>query len=282
MKKISLLIGIAVALILPACVFANVSDDTFTATSTSLASTFPYASTTAISADTISAGSIYDTNLATPAGTLTAIDPTGHLVATSSGAVSSVTSATSSLIFTILSGIVNGSLNLAHSNIFTVAQSISGNVSGALDYTVTNMNNGILSSARMRVQNNLLHLGYLMITASNYLANGTIKPDQMNIVNDTASNGMLFVNINGAQPIVYSTDKNTTDLVLTATHNAGFGTTTPGVKLDVFSTGTTTARLDSNSSSKGGCLVIKDVDGIGYTYLTTEAGVPTYSTTSCK
>lgn len=68
----------------------------------------------------------------------------------------------------------------------------------------------------------------------------------------------------------------------TASGNVGIGTTTTGVLLDVFSTGTSTIRLDSNSTSKGGCIEIKDKSGIGYTYLYAEDGVLYSDTVSCK
>lgn len=62
----------------------------------------------------------------------------------------------------------------------------------------------------------------------------------------------------------------------------GVGTSTPGVLLDIFSTGTSTTRIDSNSTTKGGCLVMKDSDGSGYTYISANNGVLTASTNSCQ
>ena len=44
---------------------------------------------------------------------------------------------------------------------------------------------------------------------------------------------------------------------------------------------TTTVFLDS-TSTKGACVVIKDSDGSGYTYLTANNGAGTFSTTNCR
>lgn len=64
--------------------------------------------------------------------------------------------------------------------------------------------------------------------------------------------------------------------------NTGIGTTTPGFLLDVYSTGTSSARIDSNSTTKGSCLIMKDSDGVGYTYVTANNGVLTASTIACN
>lgn len=66
------------------------------------------------------------------------------------------------------------------------------------------------------------------------------------------------------------------------TPNYGFGTTTPAVKGDFFSTGTSTVRADSNSSTKGGCFALKDVDGSGYTYVYANNGTLVASTVNCN
>lgn len=62
----------------------------------------------------------------------------------------------------------------------------------------------------------------------------------------------------------------------------GIGTTSPGFLLDSFSTATTTIRVDSNNATRGACLVLKDRDGSGYTYVTGNNGVLTASTNACN
>jgi len=73
-----------------------------------------------------------------------------------------------------------------------------------------------------------------------------------------------------------------TNLYITPSGNVGIGTTTPSSLFQIFNTATSTASIDSNSASRGGCLEIKDRDGGGYTYITTLDGVMTASQTSCK
>lgn len=62
--------------------------------------------------------------------------------------------------------------------------------------------------------------------------------------------------------------------------NVGFGTSTPVANLSVSSGVTTTVYLDS--TAKGTCIVIKDSDGSGYTFLTANNGAGTFSTTDCR
>lgn len=71
-------------------------------------------------------------------------------------------------------------------------------------------------------------------------------------------------------------------LRITAAGNVGIGTSTPATLLDIFSTATTTATLDTNSATQGGCLKMRDHDGLGYTYITTLNGVLIASTVSCE
>ena len=49
----------------------------------------------------------------------------------------------------------------------------------------------------------------------------------------------------------------------------GIGTQAPSHSLDVTTAGTTTVRIDSTSLTHGTCLIMKDADGGGYTYITT-------------
>jgi len=62
----------------------------------------------------------------------------------------------------------------------------------------------------------------------------------------------------------------------------GIATTTPATLLDVFSTGTSTITIDSNSATQGACLKFKDFDGDAYTYCTTDGGTLTCGTDSCE
>lgn len=65
----------------------------FTATSTKIASQFPYASTTMISATTASTSVLYDSFLGTPAGAFLAVNPQGQVISTttpSSGGITSI------------------------------------------------------------------------------------------------------------------------------------------------------------------------------------------------
>lgn len=69
-------------------------------------------------------------------------------------------------------------------------------------------------------------------------------------------------------------------MVVKGTGRVGIGTSTPAKLFDVFATGTSTVRIDS--TTKGSCLVMKDSDGSGYTYITAADGVLTAGTTSCE
>lgn len=69
-------------------------------------------------------------------------------------------------------------------------------------------------------------------------------------------------------------------VTLKAGGNVGIGTTSPGTLTDIFSTATSTIRLDSNSATQGGCIVLKDTDGSGYTKVVAKDGVLTASITT--
>lgn len=62
--------------------------------------------------------------------------------------------------------------------------------------------------------------------------------------------------------------------------NVGIGTTTPVSLLDVFSTATSTVKVDSNSATQGGCIILKDTDGVGWTSVTASNGVLTAKATT--
>ena len=62
----------------------------------------------------------------------------------------------------------------------------------------------------------------------------------------------------------------------------GIGTTTPSNLLDIYSTATTTFKIDSSSTIKGSCLKLKDSDGSGYTYCAVNDGAMNCSSISCE
>lgn len=128
----------------PLNILDTIYGNQFIGTSTSLPSTFPHATSTLLSVlnklfvggtstTTIdstgaivvpSAGSITSSGLGTPAGTLVAADPNGKLIATSTpvGTITSVTNADGSLTISPTTGAVVSSINLGHTNIWTILQ----------------------------------------------------------------------------------------------------------------------------------------------------------------
>lgn len=74
----------------------------------------------------------------------------------------------------------------------------------------------------------------------------------------------------------------TSTIFLATTGKVGIGTTSPGFLLDLFSAATTSVRFDTNSSTKGACLTMKDYSGGGYTYIWSKAGQIFTSTRSCN
>lgn len=109
-----------------------------------------------------------------------------------------------------------------------------------------------------------------LTTGSNNIALGY----DIDLPSATASNQLNIGNI------IFGTGVSGTGTTIAG--NIGIGTTTPGALLDLFSTGTTTLRLDSNSATQGSCLALKDSDGSGYTYVTVNDGVLSASVTPCS
>ncbi len=62
----------------------------------------------------------------------------------------------------------------------------------------------------------------------------------------------------------------------------GIGTTSPNSLLTVGGTATSTIYFDSSSVTQGSCLVMKDFDGTGFTFITASNGVLTASTVDCR
>lgn len=71
-------------------------------------------------------------------------------------------------------------------------------------------------------------------------------------------------------------------LSLPTTGFAGFNTTTPIDDVAMAGSATTTLVIDSTSSTAGACIMLKDSDGSGYTYVTAANGVLTASVNSCR
>lgn len=85
-----------------------------------------------------------------------------------------------------------------------------------------------------------------------------------------------------SSPSTFATSSATTLSIDGTTGNIGVGTTTATSLVQIFSTATTTVSIDSNSTTRGGCLEIKDRSGTGYTYLYVEDGILYSDTVSCK
>ena len=76
-----------------------------------------------------------------------------------------------------------------------------------------------------------------------------------------------------AYPFFYN---GTSKIVITGPGNLGVGTTSPAHLLDVYSaSATSTLRADTGSATTGGCIMLKDTDGSGYTQVVASNGVLT-------
>lgn len=115
---------------------------------------------------------------------------------------------------------------------------------------------------------------------------GTISPTSRLTVASNSLGGVLVsnaTNITNALTVTKADLSTGFNVDTTAASTAlGVGTSTPLFQIDSFSTGTSTARLDTNSAAKGGCLILKDRTGGGYTYITSLSGVLTASTNPCN
>ncbi len=66
-----------------------------------------------------------------------------------------------------------------------------------------------------------------------------------------------------------------------ASGRVGVGTIVPEYTLDISSGHTTTVRIDSRAAGRGACLILKDQDGAGYTYVRAQSGQLIASKTPC-
>lgn len=83
---------------------------------------------------------------------------------------------------------------------------------------------------------------------------------------------------------LFATSSALFSLDITQPYSELHGTSTPttGLTFDLFTNNATSSmRIDTNSTTKGTCLVMKDTDGVGYTYVWANNGVLTASQTSC-
>ncbi len=131
------------------------------ASSTTAASQLPYASTTALSATTIYAANFIDTSFSGN----NCIGESSGVIGQATNCVSSLASAGGSLTISSPTGNVDASLNLGHSNIFTVLQSFNGGASstGEISAATASSTGLIVSGVR-----NALHLASADGTVSGY------------------------------------------------------------------------------------------------------------------
>jgi hypothetical protein len=111
--------------------------------------------------------------------------------------------------------------------------------------------------------NNNILIGY------NALAPSPTASNQLNLGNIIFGTGLAATSSSAS-------------VIPTLTGKVGIATSTPSTLFQLFSTATTTISIDSNSSSQGACIEVKDFSGGGYTYLYTNAGLLYTSTISCK
>lgn len=107
---------------------------------------------------------------------------------------------------------------------------------------------------------------------------------------ESSAGGSIFTNgpayatgigTSNATPLEFGTNNSFVGIFDTS-GNFGVGTSTPTSRLQVFSTGTSTVSIDSNSTTKGSCIEMKDAVGGGYTYIYSYQGNLFSSTVSCK
>lgn len=72
------------------------------------------------------------------------------------------------------------------------------------------------------------------------------------------------------------------NLILNKGMKLGIGTLSPENIVDISSNTTTIVKVDSTSLNKGACFKLKDSDGVGYTYMTVNDGVPNFSINFCE
>lgn len=167
----------------------------------------------------------------------------------------------------------NGSLTFSATYNGSAARNIVLNTANTNTWSVL-QNFSLASTSQLSVFNN----AYFGATAtSTFTSTGALG------IASSTPWGLLSVNPNGISGPSFVVGSSTlTHFIIKNDGKVGIGTTSPTTLLQLFSTGTTTQSLDSNAASKGGCIEIKDRDGVGYTYLTANNGQVFTSQTSCK
>ena len=153
---------------------------------------------------------------------------------------------------------------------------INSNVEAVLAQ-VRNFSAGVAAIADIKIINDTgSQLGLQMygsgnnLTITSYLTS-LVLGNWSRVRASSAANG-LILGTGGATPIVF-TPGDSEKMRVTSSGNVGVGTSTPGTLIDLFSSATTTARVDSNSTTQGGAVVVKDTGtGGGYTCLYTKSG----------
>lgn len=225
----------------PLVTAANGSDYTLITANTCSAGNHVSAITAAgvitCSADTGSGGGAYPFQL-TGNATSTLTQFNGGLTAFSSSTIGNNTQAGG---LTINGGATTtGNLLVSGTSLLTGAVTTNGNITSSQSTTnlatisISNGGNGAIGGSRFNLLNDLNHIANFWLSSSGYITNGNLKPDQLQILNDTGTGGVLITNTNGTQDVWLGVNKNTVDLAISSsTHNVGIGTTSPYATLSV-------------------------------------------------
>lgn len=181
-----------------------------------------------------------------------------------------------------------------------------GNTNGFLSLNVYNESAGTCASADITANNDtasiLFNYGDFGHTSTGYRATGCgandtpipgQNPNSTYIFDPNgsiqqwlgSSNAIYSWGLGGGNGIGTAYASSSIAMVLRANGNFGIGTTTPTslftVGTSTSATATTTIFIDS-TATKGSCVVLKDADGSGYSYITINNGVISASTKDCR